>query len=450
MREQNAIHRVAIIGRPNVGKSTLFNRIVGRRHAITEKVAGTTRDRLSANVKKNGMAFEIVDTGGFEMRSKEHIPGLVRRQIEIAVGEADIILFICDVKDGITPLDEEILPLLRKSGRHIMLVVNKVDNKRLEDGVSEFFAFGIEDLFPVSALHGTGTSLLIDGLTKRMREIKPTARKASVPKDAIKVAIVGRPNVGKSSFINKIANEERVIVHEKPGTTRDSIDIHVNKEATDFIFIDTAGMRHKRKIKNVIDIYGLARAKKSIKRSDISVVMLDAYEGFARDDIRILKLVEEFSKGCILVVNKWDLISNMDMPKYEDMLVKRMNYIKSIPVLFISCKTGLNIEEAFRLIRLVYRNAKAKFSEEELDKILGLLRETNRIPAVRSGKLIKIYGIRQEGGILPAFSLFVNNPEFVTADYIEAVKNALRDELGLRGVSMRIVPRKLIRKGGSA
>lgn len=439
MREPSAICRVAIIGRPNVGKSTLFNRIAGRRQSITERASGTTRDRVSAIIERDGLAFELVDTGGFDIGRKGGLSELVKRQIEVAIEKSDVILFVCDVTAGVTPLDEEILPVLRKSGKDIILVVNKADNDRLKDSTGEFFEFGIEDLYPVSAMHNIGISPLVDRLTEAVR---PLAKADIDRKSAVKVAIVGRPNVGKSSFVNKIINEERVIVHEEPGTTRDSIDIYLNKDGVDFIFIDTAGMRHKRKIKEAVDVYGSMRARDSVKRSDICLVMIDAYEGPARDDMRIFKIVEEFGKGCIVVVNKWDLISGIEMPRYEAALIKKMHYIKDIPVLFTSCKTGLNIDEAFPLIKLVNKNIRAKFSEEELGKILELMQKTDRIPLVRSGRLIKIQSIKQEERIPPTFAIFVNKSAAVTDDYIKAVKNLLREELGLLGAPIRIKVRK--------
>ena len=435
MANLNAPYKIAIIGRPNVGKSTLFNRIVGRRQSITEKKAGTTRDRVSAIVNTKDHVFEIVDTGGFDIGRKDRLSELIKRQIKIAIEKSNIILFVCDITEGVMPLDEEILPILRRSGKDIMLVVNKVDNEKLKIGVSEFFKFGIEDLYPVSALHDIGMSPLINRLIKKM---KPSGQIDMDSKSVIKVAIVGRPNVGKSSLVNKVINEERVIVHEEPGTTRDSIDIHLSRNGTKFIFIDTAGMRHKRKIKEAADVYSLLRARKSVQHSDICLVMIDAYEGLMRDDIRIISLVDDYGKGCILVVNKWDLISDIEMSRYKNALVKRMHYIKGIPVLFASCKTGLNLEEVFPLIKLVHRNINAKFSKEELDRILDLMQKTGRIPLVRSGKLMRIHKMMQEDMIPPTFKLFVTNPPEITKDYIEAIKNVLRDELGLNGVPIKI------------
>lgn len=435
------MYRLSIVGRPNVGKSTFFNRIVGRRHAITEKMAGTTRDRISSIVKKEGIAFEIVDTGGYDMGRKDSLSEMIKGQIEVAIGDTDIILFMCDVTTGVTPQDEEILSILRKSGKDIMLVVNKVDNDKLKKEISEFYRFGIGHIYPVSALHNRGISTLMERITENIKPAVKTERPV-----AIKVAIVGKPNVGKSSFINRIANEERVIVHEEPGTTRDSIDIHMEKRGGDFIFIDTAGIRHKRKVKEAVDVYSLLRARGSIKRSDVCLVMIDGYEGLTRDDIRILKLVQEYGKGCILLVNKWDLVSDIEMSRYEKALVKRLNFISGIPVLFTSCKSGLNLEETFSLIKLIDRNMKMKFSEEELRNILILMKKSDRLPLVRSGGLIKIRRIKQERTVPPTFGLYVNNPSVVTDDYVGNIKNVLREELGLRGVPIKIIVKKASQK----
>ncbi|MDD5681322.1 MAG: ribosome biogenesis GTPase Der [Candidatus Omnitrophica bacterium] len=427
------IYRVCIVGRPNVGKSTLFNRIVGRRQAITEPLAGTTRDRVSVVVNMDNAIFELVDTGGYELGKKDSITTLVKKQIELAIDKADAVLFVCDVTSGITPQDNEILSILRKSGKEIILAVNKVDNAMLEKNVGEFYDFGIENFYPVSAMHNVGISDLVARLVKK-------AGPAAAP-DAgisIKIAVVGRPNVGKSSFINKIVREERVIVHEEPGTTRDAVDIRMEKSGDDFTFIDTAGMRHKRKIKEPVDAHSLLRAESSIKRSDICLVMIDGYEGPTVDDIRVISLVEENGKGCILLVNKWDLVSGIDMPKYEGALVKRMNFLKTVPILFVSAKTGLNVEEVFGLIKLVDKNMKTTFSQEQLDNILNLMQRTSRLPLVRAGKMIEIRSMKQEGIAPPVFTIHVNTSAFVPDEYVENVKNILREELGVIGTPIRI------------
>jgi GTP-binding protein len=443
MENSRTMYRIAIVGRPNVGKSTLFNRIVGRRHSITERASGTTRDRVSAVIRKDDSEFEIIDTGGFGIGPRDHISKLVKKQIELAIGASDTLLFVCDAASGITPQDEEMLPILRKSGKEIMLVVNKLDNEKLKERVNEFFEFGIKEIYPVSAMHNIGMSPLMEKLIEKAGHTAASAEGTMAP---VKVAVVGRPNVGKSSFINKLINEERVIVHEEAGTTRDSIDIYLAKGDAHFIFIDTAGMRHKRKVKEAVDVYGLLRAKDSVERSDICLVMIDAYEGLMQDDMRVLKLAEDLGKGCILIANKWDLVSHIDMSKYSKALAKKMRYIANIPVLFTSCKTGLNLEEVFGLIGLVERNIKARFSDEELDRIQELISKSGRVPAVRSGGLIKLSGITQEGTAPPAFKVFVNKPTFVTDDYREGIKNILRDELGLNGVPIRVFFKKRLRR----
>ncbi len=432
MQKQN-IYKVCIVGRPNVGKSTLFNRIVGRRQAITEPVAGTTRDRVSVLVNKDDALFELIDTGGYELAKKDRLTAMIKKQIETAVSGTDAILFVCDVTTGVTPQDREILSILRKSGKEVILVVNKVDNAAMEKETGEFYNFGLENFYPVSAMHNVGISALIENITKRTHPVEIVEAAKS-----IKVAVVGRPNVGKSSFINKAIKEERVIVHEAPGTTRDAVDIHLEKGGDDFIFIDTAGMRHKRKIKEPVDAHSLLRAESSIKRSDVCIVIIDGYEGLMVDDMRVISLVEESGKGCILMVNKWDLVSGIEMPKYEKALKKRMNCIKSMPLLFASAKTGLNVDEVFSLIKLVNKNMMANFSEGELSGILNIMQKTERLPLVRAGKMIQIRSIKQEATAPPVFSIRVNKSAFLPDDYMENLKNILREELGLIGVPIRI------------
>lgn len=438
--QKQSIYKVCIVGRPNVGKSTLFNRIVGRRQAITEPIAGTTRDRVSVLVNKDGALFELIDTGGYELAPhsrKNRLTAMVRGQIETAVSSADAVLFVCDVTAGVTPQDREILSILRKSGKEMILVVSKVDNAAMEKETGEFYSFGLEDFYPVSAMHNIGISALIENITKRTHSVEFADAVKS-----IKVAVVGRPNVGKSSFINKAIKEQRVIVHEEPGTTRDAVDIHLEKNGADFIFIDTAGMRHKRKIKEPVDAHSLLRAESSIKRSDVCIVIIDGSEGLTVDDMRVISLVEESGKGCILMVNKWDLVSGIEMSKYEKALKKRMNCVKSMPLLFASAKTGLNVDEVFSLIKLVNKNMTANFSEGELSGILSIMQKTERLPLVRAGKMIQIRSIKQESAAPPVFGIFVNRSAYLPDDYIESVKNILREELALIGVPIRLKIRR--------
>lgn len=439
MKKQN-VYRVCIVGRPNVGKSTLFNRIVGRRQAITEPAAGTTRDRVSVVVKKDNALFELIDTGGYELTRhgrKDRLTEMVRKQIETAVSSADAVLFVCDVTMGVTPQDREILSILRKSGKEMILAVNKVDNTAMEKETGEFYSFGMENFYPVSAMHNIGISALVENITRRTHPVESVEAAKS-----IKVAVVGRPNVGKSSFINKAIKEERVIVHEEPGTTRDAVDIHLEKSGDNFIFIDTAGIRHKRKIKEPVDAHSLLRAESSIKRSDVCIVIIDGYEGLTVDDMRVISLVEESGKGCMLMVNKWDLVSGIEMSKYEKALKKRMNCIKTMPLLFASAKTGLNVDEVFSLIKLVNRNMTANFSEGELSGVLNIMQKTERLPLIRAGKMIQIRSIKQEGAAPPVFGIFVNKSAFLTGDCIENIKNILREELSLIGAPIRIKIRR--------
>ncbi|MBN1871956.1 MAG: ribosome biogenesis GTPase Der [Candidatus Omnitrophica bacterium] len=431
------MYSVAIVGRPNVGKSTLFNRIAGRRFSITQSAAGTTRDRVSQIVSLQDMRFELVDTGGFEFARKDDISGLVKRQIEIAISKSDAIIFVCDATSGVTPLDEELLLLLRKSGKPMMLAVNKTDAVKANGAAHEFYRFGMDKIYPISAIHNTGIGLLTDDLIERFLKSAPDKKS----KTTIIVAVIGRPNVGKSSLINRLAKEDRVIVHEKPGTTRDSIDIHLESGDKDFVFIDTAGIRHNRKVKEPVDVYSLLRSKDSIRRSDVCVVIIDAYEGLTRDDARIINLVEENGKGCIILANKWDLVSHVEMSRYTDALIKKLDFLRLTPILFTSCKTGLNTDDVLPLIELVNNNLNAVFPAQELGNILRFIEEGSGMPKVISGRLIKINRIKQVASKPPTFILYVTRNTPHKKAIISTVRNVLHQELGLKGVPIRIIMR---------
>lgn len=426
-----ALPRVAIVGRPNVGKSSLFNRILNKRKAIVYQEAGTTRDRVSQEVVYDDKAFILTDTGGFLPDEKELLLKSVKAQIKKAIEESDALLFVCDGQAGVMPQDLELVPMLRKFGKKIFLVVNKMDNEKMTAQVHDFYTLGLGEPYPVSVLHNIGISGLLEDLAKAL----PAAGPKEAAVDAVRVAIVGRPNVGKSSFINYLLKEERVIVSELPGTTRDSVDTYLKSEKGDFILVDTAGLRHKRKLKEAVSVYSMMRAKEAICRSNVCLVLVDGYEGLRSDDLKIAELVVDEGKGCVLCVNKWDTVDTKPA-EYTKMIYSRAASLRKYPVLFTSAKTGYNVYNSLDIVKRVLEGLNTRLSTPQLNKLLGYMK--SRGPFRTSSRGLKPSYITQAAVNPPTFLIFVNNRKYVTEVHTNFIENILREDFGFFGTPIRL------------
>ncbi|MFH0763924.1 MAG: ribosome biogenesis GTPase Der [Candidatus Omnitrophota bacterium] len=426
---KTSLPKIAIVGRPNVGKSSLFNRIAGARKAIVESSSGTTRDRLHAEIRWKGKKFTIIDTAGFEAAACGDMAELVLKQIRLGVKEADIILFVTDGITGMMPQDRELSSMLRKTSKKVYLVVNKVDNESDTVRAMEFFELGLGEPYAVSAMHGRGIEKLCNDLAKGVEKSD-----AFTGVKSVHVAIVGRPNVGKSSYLNSILNEERVIVHSVAGTTRDAVDIDFRYKDRDYVLIDTAGIRHNAKISAPSDFYGSVRSKEAVKRCDVAIVLIDGFEGLTKDSIRIIGLCLEEGKGLVIAVNKWDLVKGVEASKYIDRLIMNMNAVRYLPVVFTSCKTGMNIKASLDIIWSVYGRSKTVIAPDKLADILKSLNDALGI----SGKRIKFKFLIQEGVMPPGFILGVKDTKDVSENLKRYVENFFRKSYDFEGVPVRI------------
>lgn len=429
---------VAIIGRPNVGKSTLFNRVIGERDAIVDPKSGVTRDRHYGNAEWNGKKFTIIDTGGYVPDSDDIFESAIREQVQIAMEEADVVLFVVDGISGVTPIDIEIAKILRRSKKKVILAVNKIDNEKLEAHVLQFYELGLGEPFAISALHGRKVGDLLDEVVKDFSD--ETVELIEKNKNQIKIAIVGQPNVGKSSFVNAILGENRVIVSDIPGTTRDSIDTVFEYNDTEFVLIDTAGLKKRSKIKENIEFYSAVRALKAIERCDVVVVMLDATCGLERQDLRIIGEAVDLKKGVIIAVNKWDLIerdSNTAL-EYEHALRGRLNVFDYVPILFISAKTKKRILKVLELAKVVNDERNKRIKTSELNRVLFPIVKETPPPAVL-GKEIKIKYVSQVKTSPPVFAFFANFPDDIPEHYKRFLENKIREHFGFIGVPLTIV-----------
>lgn len=429
---------IAIVGRPNVGKSTLFNRLTESRDAIVDETSGVTRDRLYGRANWNGIDFSVIDTGGYVHKSEDIFEEEINKQVLLAIDEADLILFMVDVTSGIHRLDLEVADLLRKSSKKVLLVVNKVDNNERLSDTSEFYSLGLGDFFPVSSVNGFGTGDLLDAVTAIFGEHKSDPV-PSLPR----VSIVGRPNVGKSTLVNTLLGEERNIVTPLPGTTRDSIYTRYNKYNHDFFLVDTAGLRKKKKINEDIEFYSTIRAVRAIENSDICILLLDATRGVESQDISIFSLIQKNYKGLIILVNKWDLIKkeNNTLKLFEQEIRTRTAPFTDYDILFISATTKQRVHKILELIDKVNNNLNRKIPTAVLNEIM--LQEINNTPppAVK-GKYIKIKYVTQLPTRIPSFAFFCNFPNYVGEPYKRFVENRLREHFELTGVPVRIYFRK--------
>jgi len=431
---------VAIVGRPNVGKSTLFNKLVGKRISIVEDTPGVTRDRIYAESEWLGRTFTLIDTGGIEPESKDEILAQMRRQAEMAIEMANVILFLVDIRDGLTASDKDIASMLIKSRKPVILVCNKVDNTGeppLE--LYEFYNLGLGEPFAISSIHGLGIGDLLDEVIKHF----PEADEEEYEEDVIKVAVIGKPNAGKSSLINKILGEERVIVSDIPGTTRDAIDTYVERDGNTYVFIDTAGMRKKGKVYESIERYSVIRSLAAIERSDVCLMMIDATEGVTEQDTKIAGYAHEQGKATIIVVNKWDAIEKDDktMNIYRKNVMEGLSFMNYAPIAFISAKTGQRVEKLFELIKFVANQHAMRISTGMLNDVIGEAVAKAEPPSDK-GKRLKIYYVTQAAVKPPTFVLFVNDKELMHFSYERYIENQIRGAFGLEGTPVRFIIRE--------
>jgi GTP-binding protein len=430
---------VAIVGKPNVGKSTLFNRLVGERKAIVEDTPGVTRDRLYDSAEWIGRDFIIIDTGGIRFDTGELFTREVKLQAELAIEEADVIVFVVDAKEGITHEDEQVAAILRRSKKPVIVAANKVENfdKQLE--YFEFYNLGLGDPIPVSAMHGRNTNDLLDAI---IGQFAPLSAYKEDP-DATKIAIVGRPNVGKSSLVNALLGEERVIVSEVPGTTRDAIDTPFKFGGNQYILIDTAGIRKKSRIKEPTERYSVVRALKSVERADVVITMIDATEGVNEQDQRIAGFVHEQGKANILVVNKWDLVPKDEhtMNKFDKEIREELKFMAYSPILYVSALTRQRIFKILELADFVAEQHCRRITTSELNQVLNEAMLLNPLPG-GGGRKIKILYSTQVSTAPPTFVLFANKPEMVHFSYLRYLENSLRTNFGFEGTPIKLILRK--------
>jgi GTP-binding protein len=432
---------VAIVGRPNVGKSTLFNRIVGRYLAIVEDMPGVTRDRNYAEAEWEGKQFLLVDTGGFEPESADAMYVKMREQTTLAIEEADYIVFLMDGQQGLLPADSEVAQRLRAAGKPVLYAVNKVDGERHEGLLTEFYRLGIDTLHPLSAQHGQGLSDLMDALWALLPVTAPeTEERSALPP---RIAIIGRPNVGKSSFVNALTGEDRMIVSPVSGTTRDSVDSIYRYYGRDYVLVDTAGIRSRGRISQGVEKYSVMRAMKSVGRCDVALVLLDASEGITEQDERIVGLAHEEGKGIIIVLNKWDLVEDKEkaFKKFQEDVRQRLKFADYAPVLTISAATRQRITNVFKEIDKVIEGRETRVPTGELNRIFDRLTAGHEPPLYR-GKRVKYYYATQAGIKPPTFAVFVNYPEGVHFSYIRYIENNLREAFGFHGTPIRIRARR--------
>ena len=426
---------VAIVGRPNVGKSTLFNRLVGQRQAIVEETAGTTRGSHYGKTDWNGKEFSIIDTGGYAVNTDDIFEEEIRRQVLLAIDEADLILFMVEVKTGITDLDMMMADVLRRSEKKVLVVCNKVDNYDLIYQSHEFYSLGLGDVFCISSMSGSGTGDLMDEILKNL----PQDAKAEEMEDLPRITIVGRPNVGKSSMTNALLGEERNIVTNIAGTTRDSIHTRYNKYGMDFYLVDTAGMRKKGKEMEDLEFYSVMRSIRAIENSDVCILMLDAQQGLESQDLNIHNLIVRNRKGCVIVVNKWDLIEKESntMKEWKEFLEKKLAPFNDIPIIFTSVLNKQRILEVLQQAIRVYNSRRRRIPTSELnDLILPVIEDYP--PASTKGKYIRIKYATQLPTPTPQFAFFVNLPQYIKENYRRYLENKIRDQWDFSGVPIQI------------
>ncbi len=430
---------IAIVGRPNVGKSTLFNRFTESRKAIVDESAGVTRDRQYGKGVWNGIDFSIIDTGGYAVNSEDIFEGEIRKQVMLAIDEADVIVFIVDVENGITDMDEEVAAVLRRSSKKVFVAVNKVDNnKRIIDS-HEFYSLGLGELYCISSMTGSGTGELLDDIVEVFPKDEPSAMEENVPR----FAIIGRPNVGKSSFINALTGEERFIVTEMAGTTRDAIHTRYNKFGYDFYLVDTAGLRKRTKVKEDVEFYSTMRSVRTIEDSDVCLLILDATRGMEAQDVSIFHLIDRNKKGLVILVNKWDLVEkdNSSTNEFTRQIKEKIAPFVDVPIVFISALSKQRVLKALETAAEVYQNRSKKIRTSELNEVMLKAIESYPPPSIK-GKFVKIKYVTQLPSQTPSFAFFANLPQYVKEAYRRYLENKIRENFDFTGVPIQIYIRK--------
>ncbi|CAM1346110.1 ribosome biogenesis GTPase Der [Tenacibaculum crassostreae] len=427
---------IAIVGRPNVGKSTLFNRLVKRREAIVDSVSGVTRDRHYGKSEWNGKEFSVIDTGGYVIGSDDIFEGEIRKQVQLAIDEADIIVFVVDVEQGITPMDAEVAKILRQVEKPLFMAVNKVDNAMRDADAVEFYNLGLGEYYTISSINGSGTGELLDAIAEEIPEpLEDELKEDELPR----FAVVGRPNAGKSSFINALIGEDRNIVTNIAGTTRDSIDTKYNRFGFEFNLVDTAGIRKKSKVKEDLEFYSVMRAVRAVEHCDVAVLVIDATRGFEGQDEKIFWLAEKNRKGIVILVNKWDLVEKETntMRDFEAKIRQTVAPFTDVPIIFISALTKQRIFKAIETAVEVFENRKRRIQTSKLNETMLEIMEHNPPPATK-GKFIKIKYCMQLPTHTPQFAFFANLPQYIRDPYKRYVENQLREHYNFNGVPISI------------
>jgi len=427
---------IAIVGRPNVGKSTLFNRLVGRRKAMVDDMPGVTRDRNYAEVNRFDVPFILVDTGGFEPETSDKLLQQMREQSRFAMNEADLILFVMDSRDGLTPADTEVVEMLRRINKPVFHIINKVDGDRQESNTSDFYALGIDHIYTVSAEHNRGIGDLMDDV---LAAIPPDTEKV-VEEEITRIAVVGRPNVGKSTLVNRLLGYERVVANPTAGTTRDAVDTRFMVNKKPYLLIDTAGIRRKGKTVEKVEKYSVMDALRSIERADVVLIVLSAEDGVTEQDSKIAGYAYEAGRGCIFVVNKWDTLTkdNASMPKFIEEIRRNFKYLPFAPILFISAATGQRTGKIIAEVDLVMEQFCKRVSTSELNRIFTQAIEENHAP-LDQGKRVKFFYATQVGVKPPSFVIFTNRPEGIYFSYERYIMNRFREAFGFEGTPLKLL-----------
>jgi GTP-binding protein len=427
---------VAIVGRPNVGKSTLFNRLVGRRKAIVDDLPGVTRDRNYAEVNRFDVPFILIDTGGFEPVTDDRLLQQMREQSQLAMEEADVILFVMDGRSGLTPADTEVVEMLRRVDKPVFYLVNKVDGDRQEAEIGEFYVLGVDNIYAVSAEHNRGIGDLMDAVVAAL----PQSSASTDDDEITKIAVVGRPNVGKSSLVNRLVGFERVVANPVPGTTRDSIDTYFTCNRKRYKLIDTAGIRRKGKVSLKIEKYSVVDALRSIERADVALIVLNAEEGVTEQDARIAGYAYEAGRGCIFLVNKWDALEkdNSTIGRFVDTIHTEFKYLPFAPIVFVSAKSGQRIGKIMAEVENVMTQYTKRVTTSELNRVISVAVEAHH-PPLSQGRRVKFYFATQVGTKPPTFVLFTNQPDGIHFSYERYLVNKLREAFGFTGSPLRLL-----------